>query len=183
MSVELTIRPSRGNRERGQALVEYAIVFPLQLIITLAIIQIAHLFIAKQVLEYGAFCAARSYLSEADKDEAMTAAMIPISKIAGPTGIVEGAEIEIPGWGPLANSDAAVQKTAHFAVVRDSFEGRAVIRSEIEHMVELRVPIGNVVAYALGDVALGVDGFDRDTYGAPHLRMRAGCVLAHPWGE
>jgi hypothetical protein len=174
---------SAFRRSRGQALVEYAIVFPLQLMLTLAIIQLAHLFIAKQVMEYAAFCATRAAIAGLTTDEARTAALIPLSKIAGPTGVPEGTKIEIPGWGELGRSDAADEKTCHFWVGEDTLDGQRVMRCEIEHMVELRVPIGNVVAYTLGDVVLGIKDFDRDTYGSPHLRMRAGCVLAEPWGE
>jgi hypothetical protein len=172
----------RSRRERGQALVEYALIFPIQLLITLAIIQLAHIFIARQVLEYGAFCAARAALAGLSEADARQAAIIPISKIAGPTGVPEGTELELPGWETFGRTVAANEKTQLW-VGPDSLDGRPVIRSEIEHMYELRVPIGDVVAYALGDVFLGAEDLDREAYGAPHIRMRASCVLSQPWGE
>ena len=50
------------RNEKGQAVVEYAIVFPIQLLFTLAIIKVAHIFVAKHVISYAAFCGARAAL-------------------------------------------------------------------------------------------------------------------------
>ena len=107
----------RAQRAAGQVIVEYAIVFPLQLMLTLAVIQLAHIFIAKQILEYGAYCAARSALvadtstAALEREalwEARLAAAIPISRIAGDSGFQNSDElITIPGWGLLPNSTAA----------------------------------------------------------------------------
>ena len=60
------VRTARG--ERGQAIVEYAIVFPIQILLTLCMIQLAYLFVAKQVVSYAAFCAARAALVYEDDD-------------------------------------------------------------------------------------------------------------------
>ena len=113
--------------QNGQTLVEFAIAFPIQLFITLGIMQLAMIFVAKQVVNYSAFVAARAevvreelrdYLvevegmTEADADNqidaaAGTAAAMVCGGIAGngdETGRVTDTEfepIELPGWGFL----------------------------------------------------------------------------------
>ena len=169
------------NAVRGQALVEYAIVFPLQLMLTLALIQLAHLFVAKQILDYAAFCGARAALVGLEYDDAKKAAAIPISRIAGPSGVSEPDGIDIPGWGTLRGSGAAMEKTS-FEARPEQMGGHPVIRCEIEHAYELRVPVGNVVSYTLGDVFLAAEDMER-IGGMPHVRMKAACTLPQPWAE
>jgi Flp pilus assembly protein TadG len=84
---------------RGQALVEYAIVFPLQLMMTLAIIQLAQIFVAKQVLEYAAFCGARATLVGLSEQEAQRAACIPLSGVCASSPEDATANVILPGWG------------------------------------------------------------------------------------
>ena len=175
------------NSQRAQALVEYAIVFPLQLMLTLGIIQLAHIFVAKQVLDYAAFCGARASLVGLDDADAMKAAVIPVSRIAGPSGVAPRPDlVEIPGWGYLRNADAADEKMTdphgRFDVASVSLVSGTGIRCEITHAYELRVPIGNMVSYALCDVFLGAE--DIVMIGdAPHIRMQATCTLPQPWAE
>ena len=174
------IHHSSFRSRRGQVLVEYAIVFPIQLMLTLVIIQLAHIFVAKHVLEYGAFCGARAALAGYTSEETKRAAVIPIARIAGSSGVSTSDMIEIPGWGTLRNSGAANEKT-QIDIESGEQDGTAVIRCELHHQYELRVPIGNFVAYKLGDLFLGLDDFE-EIGGAPHIDMRANCSLAHPWG-
>lgn len=170
---------------RGQAIVEYAIVFPVQLMLTLAIIQLAHLFVAKQVLEYGAFCAARAAMiadpgatEEEVKELATAAAVIPISAIAGPSGVSEPDSVELPGWGTLKGSGAAREKT-DVTVLGEIRSGVPVIKCNVEHDYELDVPVGNLVVYSLGDIFLRVE--DLYYWGdAPHVRMKSCCALPKP---
>jgi len=178
--------PRAARAARGQVLVEYAIVFPIQLVLTLGIIQLAHIFVAKQVLEYAAFCGARAALVGLSEEEAKQAAVIPISLIAGPSGVGTADTIRIPGWGRLARSGAAEQKT-RLEVRWEERDGGPVVRCVVFHDYELRVPVGDFVAYRLGEVFRGAE--DLVPIGKrPHLRLRASCVLALPerpagWGE
>lgn len=80
------------------------------------------------------------------------------------------------------HSGAARDKT-QIVAVKDSEDGRPIVRCEVTHLYELTVPIGNTVAYALGSVLPSAEDLDKDTYGVPHLRMKATCLLAQPWGE
>lgn len=175
------------RRERGQAIVEYAIVFPIQLMLTLGVIQLAHLFVAKQVLEYGAYCGARAKLIGLTDAEARKAAIIPISKIAGVSGATMPDWIELPGWGTLPKSGAAREKTKRedgsegivFSTKTDA--GTEIVECTIYHNYELSVPVGNLVAAGVGSVFLLDEGdVNREWGRAPHVRMRAYAALPRP---
>lgn len=175
------------RNESGQAVVEYAIVFPVQLLLTLTIIQLAHLFIARQVLEYGAFCAARAVLVGVDPVEAQRAAIIPISAIAGPTGATtsdSSAAIVIPGWTGPTMSDAVYRK------LRDDLEWqisqsnspsrRSRLQDELRRLDDVHARGGNPFLPRAGAamdktrfVQLGGDSDD----GHPVAR----CVLEHDY--
>jgi len=171
------------RRERGQAIVEYALVFPIQLMLTLGVIQLAHIFVAKQVLEYGAYCGARSLIIDTGSDKernARTAAIIPISKITGVSGVDTANDIELPGWGTLPKSGAASAKTnTTFQPYTDA--GTTIVRCEIEHNYELSVPVGNLVAAGIGSVFLLDEGdVNREWGNAPHVLMKAYSALPKP---
>lgn len=52
----------RAHGRTGSVMLEFVLGFPIVLVLMLACIQIAHLYIAKQVVHYAAFCAARAAL-------------------------------------------------------------------------------------------------------------------------
>ena len=102
---------SRFRGERGQALVEYAIVFPIQLMMTLAIIQLAQIFVAKQVVEYAAFCGARANLVGLPETDVQRAAFIPLSGICAGDTVKDSANgLQLPGWGGRYMSPAVYQE-------------------------------------------------------------------------
>ena len=170
-----------ARRTRAQVLVEYAIVFPIQLLLTLAVIQLAHIFVAKQVLEYSAFCGARAAVVGVVGEELKRAACIPIASIAGTSGATYSDSISIPGWGTLPRSGAAEQKT-RVDIQWLAPGGTNVVRCEVTHDYELRVPVGNYVAYQLGSLFLSLDELER-IGDVPHLQMKASCSLVQPWEE
>jgi uncharacterized protein (UPF0333 family) len=85
------------NDERGQSLLEFIISFPIVLFLVLAIMQFALMWNAKQVVNYAAFCAARSYIVYGDEDKASLAARIatiPVSaKVSGILANVSGFDL------------------------------------------------------------------------------------------
>ena len=171
---------ARGSRnDRGQAIVEYAIVFPIQLMLTLGVIQLAHIFVAKQVLEYGAYCGARAKMIGLSDNDARTAALIPISKIAGVSGVSTPDSIILPGWGTLPKFGAAAEKTqTDFRTYTEA--NTQVVSCTLQHNYELSVPVGNLVVAGIGSVFL-LDESEVDRYGgAPHIRMRAYAALPKP---
>lgn len=55
-------KTSSSRAESGAVMLEFVIAFPVVLVLMLACFQLAHLWIAKMVVHYAAFCAARSAL-------------------------------------------------------------------------------------------------------------------------
>jgi hypothetical protein len=238
-------RRRRLGGDGGQALVEYAIVFPIQLMLTLAIIQLAQIFVAKQVVEYAAFCGARAKLVNLSDDEARAAAVIPLSSIcpsdpsdSNDTGSLPNPnapgphafQLVLPGWGNRQPQSSAAeldqlavdlsgdtargpaynrmrtQLSADQALLSQNFNAgqtqylsgcgiasnslfTPVNQSEtspllsgvgwtIQFNYPLRVPIGNVVAYQIGQVFLGMDSELLTTVNNQQcLVMKATCVL------
>jgi Flp pilus assembly protein TadG len=82
------------NDEQGQSLLEFVISFPIVLFLVLAIMQFALMWNAKQVVNYAAFCAARSYIVYGIEGKASLAAKIatiPVSaKASGMLPSVSG---------------------------------------------------------------------------------------------
>jgi len=169
----------RRRSVRGQAVVEYAIAFPILLLLTLAIVQLAHLFVAKHVVSLASFYAARAALVGEDYERP---AKMACSLIAGPAGVGTGSTITLPGWGPLRGSAAAEAKTTVLSVndVQTDYPAETI---EVRHQFELRIPVANALAYSLGDALLGLEGLDDATYGAPHLEIRSRTTLSRPWSE
>jgi TadE-like protein len=162
---------ARGRKRSaaGQVIVEYAIVFPLQLMFTLAIVQLAHMFVARQILEYGAFCAARSAAvaesgvsHELIEENALRAAAFPISRVAGKSGYEYDDEaMTVPGWGPLDGSTAALNKT-RVTISEEKIGGSTVIRCALRHDYELMVPMGSAVVYQVGQAFLTMSDVEAD---------------------
>ena len=112
-------------RQEGQTLVEFAIAFPIQLLIILGIIQLSMIFVAKQVINYAAFSAARAELVKADDVEnedreqnAAKAASIVCTGIAGPSAKRDIAVtreafpvMQLPGWGLLVPPPSRARRT------------------------------------------------------------------------
>lgn len=90
--------PQLFKSSDGQALVEFAVVFPIQLLFTLGIIQLALVLVARNVVNYAAQAAARAELVGEDSQRA--AAMI-CSPVTGTTLGKRDVRFE-PGFGGTA---------------------------------------------------------------------------------
>lgn len=83
--------------EHGAALVEFAVVFPVQLFVVLGILQLALAFGAQQVVQYSSYCAARAAIvngpdgnvAQQAADKASQLALLPVT------------------WAPLLNAQDA----------------------------------------------------------------------------
>ncbi len=177
------------KHEKGQAVVEYAIMFPILLMFTLGIIQLSLLFVARHVVEYAAFCAARAMLVEDDPEiaqgNAERAAHIVCSAIAGRSGVQASSNpIEIPGWGVLPRYAASERKTRVERVGSrepDVITPETAICVEVTHEFELIVPVVNSIVYKLGDPRVGMRNVSYEKYGAPHVPIHGRATLARPW--
>jgi len=198
--------------EGGQALAEFAFAFPLQLLIMFAIMQLALIYVAKQVVTYASYSAARSAMV-ADTPEdaykrAQRAAHLVCSPITGPT--VEGAGmtvyqsrpymIEMPGWGYVPKCGIAWGLKTHASTPVFSPDGEVTV--SVMHHYELIFPVvGHAFAWLAGQPggvwphdkawdAIGGGGTPpRGTRGAlwkiraPHIRLMATTTLAIPGSE
>lgn len=131
--------------ERGQVLVETAIAFPIQMLITLAVMQFCLIAVAKQVVNYAAHAAARAVLVGEDYERA---AEIVCSPIAGShcTADIVG-PIFVPGWGDLRRSPQSKVKTS-VAITNPPDDGDKTVATEVTHDFELIFPFINATPFA-----------------------------------
>jgi Flp pilus assembly protein TadG len=163
--------------ERGQVLVETAIAFPIQMLITLAIMQFCLIAVGKQVVNYAAHAAARAALVG---DDYARAAALVCSPIAG-SQCVGGtnAPIFVPGWGDLPRSRQSQAKTA-VNVTNPPDDGDKTIAAEVTHEFELIFPFVNATPFAdwhpiWGSIVkLGPNG-------VVHKVLRQTATVPQPW--
>ena len=129
------------HQKTGSVMLEFVIAFPLVLVLILAVIQFAHIWTARLVVHYAAYCAARSALvcdeSEwkgHDKVGPKRAAELVCAWI----GLGEsGTEKSIPGWTPIPGS-AGVDGRTHVTVTEEPDWN---VMAEVEFEFPLIVPI------------------------------------------
>jgi hypothetical protein len=155
--------------------VEFAVVFPFQILVTLLILQITFLYVAGHVVNYAAFAATRAELVGEDAEQAAEAICTPI---AGITDLGTGAEpIYYPGWGNLDRSDISRERTSVDILTPLSADER-FIEVSVRCKVELIFPVANrIVSW----IPLMPD----ESYGAlgeiPHVAVTALHRLPVPW--
>lgn len=91
----------------GSAMVEFALSFPLQLLITFGILQMVLLMVSGLVVNYAAFKACRAALVDENPKEAARVVLAPLA--GRPVG-GDGANVQIENWGPLRGSGTAYDK-------------------------------------------------------------------------
>lgn len=157
------------NNNSGQALVEFAIAFPIQLIIVFTIIQLCYVYIGHMLVQYAAFSAARTYISVKNaeimeespwEDETLTpeelarkAAAIICTPITGPTpGPDEREPINFPGWNhnSLRRSGIAMDPNITLVEIDDTLNGE--ITATVKYRMELVLPIA---CWLLNDMIKG----------------------------
>ena len=188
VSERMEHRPDRRDSrvaagQGGQAIAEFAIVFPLMLLMVLAIVQISLMFVAKSVVEYSAFAAARAEVVGEDPEQA---AAFVCSTIAGPSrGAGAGRFITVPGWGDLPRSAAAFEKTL-VDVMDPGDNGSGHVTVEVTHYYELIVPVVSMIFKPIsrsvepGDVPQGIFITLND---APHMVLKSRYTRPVPWDE
>lgn len=164
-----------ARNQKGQAIVEFAVVFPFQILVTLLILQIAFLYAAGHVVNYAAFAAARAELVGEDSEAAAGAVCTPV---AGITDLGTGAEpIYYPGWGDLDRSDISRERTSVDIVTPLSAEEN-FIEVTVNCNVELIFPVAN-------RIVPWIPLMPSENYGEvgeiPHVTMIASQRLPVPW--
>jgi len=176
--------PSESRRgESGQAIAEFALVFPLLLMLVLGIVQISLMYVARSVVEYAAHAAARAELVGEDPEQA---ARFVCSAIAGPSYTAgTGQPITVPGWGVLPRSESSSVKTL-VDVLDPVGDGNGRITVEVTHRYELVVPVASLIfkpisrAVEPGDVP---QGLFETVNGAPHLVLTVRHTRPVPWED
>jgi len=133
--------------EHGQVMVETAIAFPIQILITLAIMQYCLIAVAKQVVNYAAHAAARAAMVGGDPE---LAAQIVCSPIAGTNCLSQGSTpIFVPGWGNLRRSAQSRLKTSVvLPLTNPPDDGDKKVTAEVTHDFQLIFPFVSGTPYA-----------------------------------
>ncbi len=144
----VTAAPSASGAS-GQALVEFAIVFPLQLFLTLGLIQFCLVFTGILLADHAAFRAARVALVRPEEERAepmRRAAALVLSPLAGVHDAAAPREdFVVPGWGEIPGSGRAYDKIRTRAV-RDTSEGANDIVAVLEFDFEFVIPVVDALA-------------------------------------
>jgi hypothetical protein len=190
------------SEERGQAMVEFAVVFPLQLLITLLVIQISLIMVGKQVVNYAAFCAARAELVGESPEDAAVTVCTPISGTVADDET--GEPITLPGWREETKPDFEALSRRSRDKVRVTIEespadGADRVVARVNFDFEMSLPfVGWVIYYTLDALSPGlvhVKGLEETSgpppdkelatviQGVPHIILKEQAVVASPWPE
>jgi Flp pilus assembly protein TadG len=127
------MRRLRGN-ERGAAMLEFAIVFPLQLFVVLGLLQLALAFGANQVVLYSAYSAARAAIPDRGEEDT------PMAPEQAAQRAAEVANLAIT-WAPLSR---AADRDEFVADVRAQAVAQADARGYLTTTTNLRDDSTNV---------------------------------------
>lgn len=177
----MTSHNESNRRDRGAAMVEFVITFPIILFVALGIIQLALVYSGQQVVHYAAYCAARAELVDQDGERAAEIACTPITSPArGTTSyFVNGIDVG-------SRMEASTEKTALAGL------GLPDVSVIIDHDFELVVPVINKLFVFPNEFPLlpwenepvGVITANKELterYGSPHISVRQSVTLPRPW--
>jgi len=173
-------------------MLEFVLVFPIVLTLILACMQFAHIFVAKQLVHYAAFCAARAALV-CHQDERQPAGKRAAEQVCAwiVTGRTAGEQDkQIPGWGVIPGSGGVARKTS----VRFKDVGRWNVQATVTFDFALIFPlVGPMIGWCMDPWARGqeyveqkpVDDTgnigDADMLRYPHMRFTETVVLPKPY--
>ena len=180
------------HQSAGSVMLEFVLAAPVVLSLILACMQFAHIWMAKQVVHYAAFCAARATLvchkSERNKAAEQAAQQVCAWIVHGQTA--GEPDKRIPGWGPIPGSGGAPRKT-RIKRIRDI--GRWNVEVTIQHDFALLFPlVGPMIGWALDPwgehdawLEKKVDATGnigkQDVVQYPHIRFTETVVLPKPY--
>jgi Flp pilus assembly protein TadG len=146
--------------EHGVVMLETVLVFPLQLMLTMVIIQLAHMYVAANVLQYASFQGTRTYaLHLAEGHEAATErgnrAAWTIASTLNNTGggngraRMTGYQYRFPDYDSFGRDQMAM---AFRVAADDRNAAETIVYGEMGCWLDLTVPVGGPVVYSvLGD--------------------------------
>jgi TadE-like protein len=162
----------KKNATHGSAMMEFVLVMPLLFVMIMGVLQIAHIWMARQVVHYAAYCAARSTLTantKVMKDQfvARNAAYRVCSWIAfDDTADGSSQDVtEIPGWGKIPFSNSVKKRTRVYTGITDLEYAGALstcpwqTRAVVEFDFALLMPVaGQMMSYLAKQDASSVAG-------------------------
>ena len=175
----------------GAVMLEFVLAFPLILTLILACMQFAHIWMAKQVVHYAAFCAARAALvceaGEYDRAAQQAAEQVCAWIDRGMTGGER--DKRIPGWGDIPGSGGVGRKTR----VTIEKVGRWNVKATVENDFAMVFPLaGPMIGWAMNPWRENQEYLeqhadesgnlgDADLVRYPHLRFKEVVVLPKPY--
>ncbi len=175
--------------QSGSVMLEFALAAPLLFALVFFCLQIAHVWLARQVVQYAAFAAARTLVT-AHPSEYERAARRAAEQVCAWVVIGQAPaepEREIPGWGPIPGSGAVARKTRVRTAAPDEWNVQATVELDFA----LLYPIaGPMIAWGVnpsGDwtekhVDKTGDAHRRtDSVPYPHLVLRETAILSKPF--
>lgn len=186
---------------RGSVMMEAVIVMPILLFLIFLIIQFAHIWTARQLVSYAAFCATRAITvvnpGEQQKAAENAAKMALSWMCLADGGDGSGRSVTVPGWGEIPGARSADQRVT-VAVLEDGTDAsRPVVAVKVAFCFPLLIP-GMAVNSVLATAASGGGQLDEKEYdfarnlnraagkpslinGWPYLELTEICVLPMPY--
>lgn len=138
------------RRDCGGVAMEFVLAFPLVLLLILGAVQASHLWAARTVVHYAAYCAARAGL------------VCREAEFGSPTGPKRAAErvcswvvmgeqspagrMQLPGWGPIPNSGSVADKTRVTVSKFDDWNVEAEVQLDFAMIVPI---VGPLIAWSV----------------------------------
>lgn len=193
---------------RGSVLMETVIVMPVLLLLIFGVIQFAHIWTARQMVAYAAFCATRAIMvvpPDEQEKTAQNAAEVALSWI-NLVDDKEGNEVTVPGWGKIGGSGLSQESDLDSKRVKvkilDGKDGQSeeVAAVEVTFYFPLIIPgmavnkiIGNASQTAYKELSFvpGQGRFYENLHeaadkpvtidGWPYIELKETCVLPMPY--
>lgn len=190
----------RFAEDRGSVMLETVLVLPLILTLILGAAQFAHMWMARQMVAYAAYCAARAALVCSDDECRLgqwtggqtgvrSAGQQAAEQVCAWVVIGQGAgepRKQIPGWGEIPGSGSVRRKTQVRLEKLDPWNIKATVRFDFG----LVMPIaGPVIGWAVNprewverraDVTGNAHRY-LDTVQYPHVRFEETAILSKPY--
>ena len=183
-------RWSRGDG--GSVMLECVLAMPVLFLLILGCAQVAHVWVARQVVSYAAVCAARAALT-CHQDEYQAAGRQAAQQVLAWLVIGQGdaePEKQLPGWGAIHGSGGVARKT-RTTVAPD---GPWNVKATVEFDFALIMPVaGPVIGWAVNPWRQDFEWLEKqaDPTGNqhrmeggvqyPHLRFRETAVACKPY--
>ena len=192
-----------GSRQRsGSMMLEFVLTMPVLVLLIMVVVQVSQIWMARQLVVYSAFCAARSVICANPQEHsaaAYNAARTALSVVTLPGGGKdEKSFVPVPGWGYVANAGGIDERRLSVGIDKveellDVF-GTAPQRvtATVKYKFPLMVPVAGAMIgwYASGrsykDGDWEIYGWTRSDPsqhldGFPYIELTESCAVPLPY--